>query len=75
MLVRVSIVQSLKKLVDPERARQEAAQLKKERELPRREVAGDPPTYRCRICHATSTERAYCPTCLADTMVPVVPER
>lgn len=75
MLSGVSIVQSLKKLVDPERARQEAAQLERERELPRREAAGDPPTYRCRICQATSNDRSYCPACLADTMVPVTRER
>jgi hypothetical protein len=75
MLVIVSIVQSLKKLVDPERARQEAAQFKRERELPRREAAGDPPTYCCRICQTTSTDRSYCPACLADTMVPLARER
>jgi len=74
MLILVSIVQSLKKIVDPERARQEAAQLKKERELPRREVAGDPPKYCCRICQTTSTDRSYCPACLADTMVPLARE-
>ena len=75
MLVFVSIVQSLKKLVDPERARQEAAQFKTERELPRREAAGDPPKYCCRICQTTSTDRSYCPACLADTMVPLPRER
>ena len=75
MLVLVSIVQSLKKLVDPERARQEAAQFKRERELPRREAAGAPPTYCCRICQTTSTDRSYCPACLADTMVLLARQR
>jgi hypothetical protein len=32
---------------------------------------GDPPTYRCRVCALESREGAYCPDCLADTMVEV----
>jgi hypothetical protein len=35
------------------------------------EAAGDPPVYRCRVCGLESTERAYCPECLADTMVAI----
>jgi rubrerythrin len=65
----MSIVQSLKKLVDPIRARDEAHELEKLREQPKRENAGDPPHYRCRICEAISTDAGYCPNCLADTMV------
>ncbi len=68
----MAIVQSLKKLVDPVRARDEAAELRRARQVPRREAAGDPPTYRCRVCQTTSTERSYCPVCLADTMAPIV---
>jgi len=30
---------------------------------------GDPPAYRCRVCGLESEEGAYCPACLADTMV------
>jgi hypothetical protein len=65
----MAIVQSLKKLVDPIRARDEASELKRQREQPKREVAGDPPRYRCRICKAASTDGSYCPSCLAETMV------
>lgn len=65
----MAIVESLKKLVDPIRARDEAAELKRRREQPAREQAGDPPRYCCRICGTTSTDGGYCPSCLADTMV------
>jgi hypothetical protein len=38
-----------------------------------RQAEGDPPSYRCRICALTAATSAYCPRCLADTMVLVLP--
>ena len=35
-----------------------------------RDVDGDPPTLRCRVCAHEGPERHYCPTCLSDTMRP-----
>jgi hypothetical protein len=67
----MSIVQSLKKLTDPIRARDEAAELKRDRELPKSEVPGDPPRFRCRVCDMVAPEGGYCSACLADTMVPL----
>ena len=65
----MSIIQSLKKLTDPIRAREEAAALERLREQPKDAVPSDPPRYRCRICAAVASDGSYCPTCLADTMV------
>ncbi|HXU04288.1 MAG TPA: hypothetical protein VN903_25180 [Polyangia bacterium] len=66
----MSIVESLKKLVDPVQAREEAEEWRKAREQPKREQSGDPPRFTCRICGHVSEEKAYCPECLADTMEP-----
>ena len=77
----MSIIWTLKKLVDPIAHRQEAAALKKEREQPRYSMAGDPPDpgaageehpHVCTFCGHESREPEYCPVCLADTMRPVV---
>ena len=67
----MSIVESLKKLVDPVEAREREAELRRQREQPKREESGDPPRFECRICGHVSDERAYCPECLADTMEPI----
>jgi rubrerythrin len=67
----MSILHSLKKLLDPNQARLEEAKRRAEREQPRREAPGDPPVYACRVCGHRAPERAYCPMCLADTMEPV----
>jgi rubrerythrin len=64
----MSIVESLRKLVDPVEAQRREEELKNERELPRRAQAGDPPRFVCRICGHVDTQSGYCPTCLADTM-------
>ena len=37
------------------------------------QTAGEPPTYRCRVCGLESPDKAYCPECLAETMVLVKP--
>jgi len=67
----VSIVESLKKLVDPFQARESDEERRKQREQPKREQSGDPPRFACRICGLVSDDRAYCPECLADTMEPI----
>jgi rubrerythrin len=67
----MSIIDTLRKVVDPIAARQEEAERKRQREQSRRAAEGDPPIYRCRVCGAESPDRTYCPECLADTMEPV----
>jgi hypothetical protein len=81
----MSIVWSLKRLFDPATHYQEEGELHAEREEPRRTHAGDPPRFevaarqpvttteqrfRCRVCSYRGQGSAYCPECLADTMVP-----
>ena len=70
----MSILQPFKRLVDPIRARIEEAEFKAKRELPVQEDAGEPPVFRCRVCSRESTDRTFCPECLADTMEPVAEE-
>lgn len=81
----MSIVWSLKQLFDPATHREEEGERQAEREEPRHTHAGDPPRFevavqppvatpvqrfRCRVCSYGSQASAYCPVCLADTMVP-----
>ena len=65
----MSIIQSLTKLVDPVQAKEQAEELRKAREQPKREHSGDPPRFSCRICGHVSEDKAYCPECLADTKI------
>jgi rubrerythrin len=71
----MSIVHTLKKVVDPIRAREEEAERRTQREQPQRASEGDPPGQRdvplvfvCRVCGHEGPESEYCPECLADTM-------
>jgi rubrerythrin len=75
----MSIVYTLKKIVDPAAAREEEAQLKKAREEVRQQQSGDPPEpgaepegpaprWRCHCCGVEDEQGGYCPECLADTM-------
>jgi rubrerythrin len=64
----MSIVESLRKLVDPVQAENGEEEQKNDRELPRRASASEPPRFACRICGYLDTQGGYCPTCLADTM-------
>jgi len=81
LVLSMSIIHTLKKIVDPVRAREEEQQRKSRREQPTREVAGDGPSgaadgptlFVCRVCNQTSSEGSYCPRCLSDTMRPVEP--
>ena len=67
----MSIIESLRRLVDPVQAREEEELRRQQREQPKRAHAGDPPRFACRICGHVSNDKAYCPECLADTMEPV----
>jgi hypothetical protein len=69
----VSIVESLKKLVDPVRARQEESERRTARERPDADDKGGPPppTRRCRVCGHEGPEPIFCPDCLAETMRPL----
>jgi rubrerythrin len=72
----MSIIWTLKKIVDPVRAAHEEIQREEDRKRPRRAVAGDGPEpgaggrFRCRVCGHEGEEQGYCPECLADTMEP-----
>jgi rubrerythrin len=68
---RMSIIESLSKLVDPVQAREREEERKKEREQPKREASGDPPRFACRVCGHEDTQGDFCPTCLAGTMRPL----
>ncbi len=66
----MSIVESLKKLVDPVAARDTAAEHRKAREQPVRENRGAPPVHECRVCGHLGPDPEFCPVCLAATMRP-----
>jgi hypothetical protein len=74
-LARMSIVESLVRLVDPVAAQNREEERRRERELPRRAHDGEPPRFACRICALVDTQGAYCPSCLADTMEKVAGAR
>jgi rubrerythrin len=64
----VSIIESLKKLVDPAAA-QESEELRRvAREVPVKENTGAPPELVCRVCGHRSADSRFCPVCLAETM-------
>lgn len=64
----MSIIHTLKKLVDPIAAREEEAEIRAHRETPFEQQAADPPTFTCRVCGYQDREGNYCPHCLAPTM-------
>jgi hypothetical protein len=70
----VSIVESLIKIVDPVQAQAREEERKVAREQPKRERDGDPPSFVCRVCGHEDLQSAYCPECLADTMVHASPD-
>jgi hypothetical protein len=77
----MSILWSLRKLVDPERRALEETDRRIERERPRAESDGatppeaGPPTHECRVCGYLGRDGSYCPTCLAGTMRPIARRR
>jgi rubrerythrin len=64
----MSLIQTLKRILDPNQARLEEWDRKSRRERPKKEAAGDPPRFVCRVCGHEGVEKTYCPHCLADTM-------
>jgi rubrerythrin len=66
----MSIIESLKKLVDPVAAREDAAELERLRQKDGRSEAGPPPTFECRVCGYLGPQPDFCPECLAQTMRP-----
>ncbi len=64
----MSIIQSLKRLVDPIEARDEEAEIRAHREQPLQAEQSEPPTFICRVCGYQDREGSYCPACLAQTM-------
>jgi hypothetical protein len=67
----MSIVESLKRLVDPTQARKEEAERKSAREQPLREDEGGPPGFKCRVCGELGRDPMFCAECLAATMEPL----
>lgn len=72
MFMVMSIIESLLKIVDPVQAQAREEDRRIQREQPKREVAGEPPRFRCRVCGLEDRFPVFCPVCLADTMRPVV---
>ena len=68
------IVRSIEKLFETPQEIEEEAREWEQHLAPSTKKEGDPPTFRCRVCGLESPERAYCPECLADTMVLVKAE-
>ncbi len=65
----MSIFQALKKLVNPARSGEEAAERETATGEDTQPQAGDePPRYRCNVCGHEADQGTYCPDCLADTM-------
>jgi hypothetical protein len=67
----MSIVESLKRLVDPSQARKEEAERKGAREQPLRDADAAPPRFRCRVCGEPGKDAMFCADCLAATMEPI----
>jgi hypothetical protein len=76
----VSIVDSLRRLVDPVAAREHAARMERLRKPPRDDAQGGSrggagknatgKAYECRVCGLVGTAPDFCPECLAQTMRP-----
>jgi len=65
----MGIIETLKKVVDPEQARREEEERLVARNLPQRDHDGPPPGhYVCRVCGHEGPEKVFCPVCLAETM-------
>jgi len=77
----MSIIWTLRKLVDPIAHREAQAAQERDRKHARRQGLGEggdtPPTataetsrrFECRVCGHRSADEEYCPRCLAATMV------
>ncbi len=68
----MSLMYTIKKVLDPLAAREEEARRRRQREsVP--DQNGDDHRFRCRVCGFVSDQWEYCPHCLADTMNQVPP--
>jgi rubrerythrin len=65
------IVRSLERLFESPQEIEERDRERQQHLVPSKKKEGDPPVFRCRVCGLESPDRAYCPECLADTMVPI----
>jgi hypothetical protein len=65
------IVRSLERLFEAPEEIEKHDRAMKRAQAPAVPTDDDPPTFRCRVCRLEAAERAYCPTCLADTMEPM----
>ncbi len=78
----MSIIETLKRIVDPAAAREDQAARKSAQEQIKHSLAGEPPSagevaprrFRCRVCGHEAPDAGFCPTCLAQTMAPVPDE-
>lgn len=64
----MSIVHTLKKLVDPLQAQKEEAELEARRNPTLQKESADPPSFVCKVCGHEDRVGEYCPNCLALTM-------
>lgn len=66
----MSIIESLRRLVNPvEVQKEDGERLVLRDRTPRRvNVDADPPTFACRLCGWTADEPRFCRECLAETM-------
>jgi hypothetical protein len=64
----VGIIESLKKLVDPEAEHAREDGLEIVRETPTRDDTSAPPELVCRVCGHRQARGPFCPVCLAETM-------
>jgi hypothetical protein len=67
----VSIIDSLRKLGDPNAARDRQVQLTITVETPLHEKLEPTPEFECRVCRYVGLEPEFCPDCLAQTMRPL----
>jgi hypothetical protein len=83
----MSIIWTLRKYVDSITHREEDARQQRDRKVARRQGTGDGDNevacgasapavkaYECRVCGIRGSDDAYCPDCLAETMVEVPPD-
>lgn len=86
MIVSMSIIWTLRKFVDAIEHREQEAAQERDRRAARRQALGEGDDgvapapaastrlHRCRVCGHEAQGPAFCPVCLADTMVAVEPE-
>ncbi len=67
----MSLIWSLKKLIDPIQARKEEAGHQEHLVMPGQQESGDKISYQCKACGLIDERGDYCPQCLAQTMEPV----